>query len=69
MALPVESWYQSIFLRHSERSYSDEPVLEKDLRSSKRRAANSVPMKEHAPNSSEAHRTMYSGEQSALMAR
>jgi nitroreductase len=31
MALPVESWYQSIFLRHSERSYSDEPVSEKDL--------------------------------------
>jgi nitroreductase len=31
MALPVESWYQSILLRHSERSYSDEPVSEKDL--------------------------------------
>jgi len=31
MTLPVESWYQSILLRHSERLYSGEAVSEEDL--------------------------------------
>lgn len=33
MVLPVESWYQSIFLRHSERQYSDEHVSKENLSS------------------------------------
>lgn len=31
MTLPVDPWYQSIFVRHSERLYSSRPVAEKDL--------------------------------------
>lgn len=33
MLLHAESWHQSIFVRHSERQYSDEPVSEEDLSS------------------------------------